>query len=98
MWLDTYDISRQMKRSNELKERELELHKKQHDRDIWLGSLQRATNTALLKMLENTPEYNVYHNYLRGRFNEILYDAGDTETPNQDYIDIRNECIIRGLI
>lgn len=93
------DISRKLSRQNDLKERELRQQEQQNKRRERLDSLKRMNDSSLIELLNNTPETITHTNILVGGIgNKVLFESVEISEPNEKYIDIKNECLIRNLI
>lgn len=89
------DIYKEMKRSNDLKEKELKYIKERDGRIEWLERLKRVSNETLLEMLESTDEFLDEVSTVRAG-NRILHTE-EYKVKNPVYFDVKNECIMRGL-
>ena len=93
------DISIELSRQNDLKEQELHKQEQQNKRREWLDSLKRMNDSLLIELLNNTPETITYTNILVGGIgSKALFESEEISEPNEKYIDIKNECLIRNLI
>lgn len=97
----SYDslVAQELSKQNKLKEKEIKQQAQQKARDEWLNRLKRTTNESLLEMLNNTDEFITYDNKICGGIGyKTLFDLGEATEINELYTDIKNECIIRGLV
>lgn len=93
------DISREFSRQNDLKEQEIRQQAEQNERKECLDSLRRMNDSSLIELFRNTPETITYTNILVGGIgSKVLFESGEISEPNEKYIDIKNECLIRNLI
>lgn len=91
------DVAKEMKRSNDLKEKELKYIKDRDKRMEWLDRLKRMPKETLLEMLHNTEEFFVeQESIMAGSLK--LYQMKEYKVSNPDYIDIKYECMMRGII
>ena len=96
-----YDIgiSKELRKQNDLKELELHQQAQQKKREEWLNNLKRMNDYSLIELLNTTPETITHSPTLRGGIGDkILFEFEEEPEPNEKYIDIKNECLIRNLI
>ena len=92
------DISRELSRQNDLKEYELHQPEQQNNPKEWIDRCKRLDDSSIIELLNNTPETITYTEILFGGISRELFESGEISEPNEKYIDIKNECLIRNLI
>ena len=90
--------SNYLKKLVELKEKELVQKEEAIKREEWLSSLRRMCDNNLVDLLNNTPKMIEPVEILNGGMGSKPTIFRLPKEYNQKYIDIENECVIRGII